>query len=64
MTILNINILGLKELKWTSMGEFHSDDHHIYYCGLESLRRNEVSLKVNKKSIEMQHLGSISKMTE
>ena len=37
---MNIDILGLSELKWTGMGEFHSDDHYIYYCGQESLRRN------------------------
>ena len=46
----NINILGISELKWTIMGEFNSDDHYIYYCGQESLRRNEVALIVNKKS--------------
>ena len=46
---MNINILGISELKWTIMGEFNSDDHYIYYCGQESLRRNEVAIKVNKK---------------
>ena len=50
MTRLNINILGINELKWKGMGEFNSDDHHIYYCGLESLRRNEVSLNISKKN--------------
>ena len=42
------NILGISELKWTGMGEFNSDDHYIYYCGQESLRRNEVAIIVNK----------------
>ena len=44
----NINILGISELKWTGMGEFNSDDHYIYYCGKESLRRNGVAIIVNK----------------
>ena len=48
MTRVNIDILGLSELKWTRMGEFKSDDHYIYYCGQESLRRNRISLIVNK----------------
>ena len=48
MARVNINILGISELKWSGMGEFHSDDHYIYYCGQESLRRNEVTLIVNK----------------
>ena len=43
-----INILGISELKWTGMGEFNSDDHYIYYCGQESLRRNGVAIMVNK----------------
>ena len=43
-----VNILGISELKWTGMGEFHSDDLYIYYCGQESLRRNGVALMVNK----------------
>ena len=46
---VNINILGISELKWTGMGEFNSDDHYIYYCGQESLRRNGVAIKVNKR---------------
>ena len=46
---MNINILGISELKWTGMGEFNSDDHCIYYCGQESLRRNGVALIVNKR---------------
>ena len=46
---MNIDILGISELKWTRMGEFNSDDHYIYYCGQESLRRNGVALRVNKR---------------
>ena len=46
---VNIDILGISELKWTGMGEFNSDDHYIYYCGQESLRRNGVALTVNKR---------------
>ena len=46
---VNINILGISELKWTGMGEFNSDDHYIYYCGQESLRRNGVAIIVNKR---------------
>ena len=45
---VNTNILGISELKWTGIGEFHSDDHYIYYCGQESLRRNRVAIVVNK----------------
>ena len=44
---VNINILGISELRWTRMGEFNSDDHYIYYCGQESLRRNGVAIIVN-----------------
>ena len=46
---VNIDILGISKLKWTGMGEFNSDDHYIYYCGPESLRRNGVAVKVNKR---------------
>ena len=46
---VNINILGISELKWTGMDEFNSDDHYIYYCGQESLRRNGVAFTVNKR---------------
>ena len=46
---VNINILGIRELKWTGMGEFNSDEHYIYYCGQESLRRNGVAILVNKR---------------
>ena len=49
MARLNIDISGISELKWTGMGEFNSDDHCIYYCGQESLRRNGVTLTVNKR---------------
>ena len=48
MARVNINILGISELKWTGMGEFISDHHYIYYCGQESLRRNGLALIVNK----------------
>ena len=46
---VNVNILGISELKWTGMGEFNSYDHYIYYCGQESLRRNGVAIMVNKR---------------
>ena len=46
---VNVNILGISELRWTGMGEFNSDDHYIYYCGQESLRRNGVAVMVNKR---------------
>ena len=46
---MNVNILGISELRWTEMGEFNSDDHYIYYCGQESLRKNEVAIIVNKR---------------
>ena len=46
---VNIDVLGISKLKWTGMGEFNSDDHYIYYCGQESLRRNEVAIMVNKR---------------
>ena len=49
MARVNIDILGISELKWTGMGEFNSDDHYIYYCGQESLRRKGVTLIVNKR---------------
>ena len=48
MARVNLNILGISELKWTGMGEFNSDDHYIYYCGQDSLRRNGVAIMVNK----------------
>jgi len=46
---MNISILGVSELKWTGAGKFNSDNHYIYYCGQESLRRNRVALVVNKR---------------
>ena len=49
MTRVNVNILGICELRWTGMGEFNSDDHYIYYCGQESLRRNGAAIIVNKR---------------
>ena len=49
MARVNINILGIRKLKWTGMGEFNSNDHYIYYCGQESLRRNGVAVIVNQR---------------
>ena len=49
MAKVNVNILGISELKWTGMGEFNSDDQYIFYCGQESLRRNGVVITVNKR---------------
>ena len=49
MARMNVNILGIREVKWTGMGEINSDDHYIYYCGQESLRRNGVTIIVNKR---------------
>ena len=63
MARLNIDILGISELKWTGMGEFKSNDHYIYYCGQESLRRNGGAL-ISQQESKMQYLGTISKMTE
>ena len=63
MAGVNIDILGITELKWTGMGEFNSDGHCIYYCGQESLRRNGVVLIVNKR-VQNGVLDAISKMTE
>ena len=63
MARVNVNILGISELKWTGMGGFNSDDHCIYYCGQESLRRNGVALMSTKES-KMQYLDAISKTTE
>ena len=63
MARLNVNILRISELKWTRMGEFNPDDHYVYYCRQESLRRNGVAIMVNKES-KMQYLDAISKMTE
>ena len=63
MARVNVDILGISELKWTGMDEFNSDDHYIYYCGQESLIRNGVAIMVNK-TVEMRYLDAISKMTE
>ena len=60
MARVNINTLGISELKWTGMGEFNSDNDYIYYYGQEYLRRNGVAIIVNK----MQNLGPMSKITE
>ena len=49
MARVNVDILGISELKWTGMGEFNSDDHYIYYCGQESLRRNGAAIVINKR---------------
>ena len=49
MARMNVNILGISELKWTGMGELNSDDHYIYYCGQESVRRNAVAIMVSKR---------------
>ena len=63
MARVNLDILGISELKWTGMGEFNSGDHYIYCCGQESLRRNGVAIIVNKES-KMQYLDAMSKMIE
>ena len=63
MARVNVDILGIRELKWTGMGEFNSDDQYIYYCEQKSLRRNGVAIMVNKES-KMQYLDAISKTTE
>ena len=63
MARVDINILGISELKWTGMVECNSDDHYIYYCGQESLRRNGVAISDSKES-EMQYFGATVKMTE
>ena len=63
MVRVNIDILGISELKWTEMGEFNSEDHYIYYCGQESLRRTGVAI-ISTKESEMQYLDAISKAKE
>ena len=60
---VNIDIIRISKLKWTGIGKFKSDDHYIYYCGQESLRRKRVAIIVKNQS-KMQYLGAISKMTE
>ena len=64
VTRVNIDILGINELRWTGMGEFNSDDHYIYYCGQESLRRNGVAIIINKRVRNVQYLDAISTTTE
>ena len=63
MVRVNVNILGIRELKWTGMGELNSDDHCIYYRGQESLRRSGVAIRVHKR-VQNAVLGAISEMTE
>ena len=63
MARMNVDILGVSELKWTGMGEFKSDDHYISYCGQESLRRNGVAIMVNKR-VRNAVLGCSLKTTE
>ena len=53
MKRVNVDILGISKLKWTGMGEFNSDDHYIYYCGQESLRRNGIALIVNQRVLNI-----------
>ena len=62
MARINVDILGISELKWTRMCEFNSDDHYIYYYGQESLRRNGVAIMGTES--KMQYLGAVSKTTE
>ena len=63
MARVNVDILGISELKWTGMTEFNSDDLYIYYCGQESLRRNGVA-SLSIRESEMQYLDAISKITD
>ena len=60
MARVKVDILGISELRWTGMGEFNSDDHYIYYCGQESLRRNGVAIMVNER-VQYTYLDAISK---
>ena len=60
---VNIDILGISELKWIEMSKFNSDDNYIYYCGQESLRRNGLAIMVNKR-VQIQYLGAISNTTQ
>ena len=62
MASVNVNILGISELKWSGMVEFNSNDHYIYYCGQESLRGNELAIMV--KRVQNAVLDAISKTTE
>ena len=63
MVRVNVDILEISKLKWTGMGEFNSDEHYIYFCGQESLRRNEVAIMVNKR-VQNAVLGCNLKKTE
>ena len=63
MARVNIDILGISELKWTGMGEFNTDDHYIYYCGQESLRRNGIAI-IDNKRVRNAVLGCNPKTTE
>ena len=63
MARVNVDILGISKLRWTGMDEFNSDDHYIYYCGQESLRRNGVAIVVNKR-VRNAVLDAFSKTTE
>ena len=63
MARMNVNILGISELRWAGMGEFNTDDHYIYHCGQEPLSRNGVALIVNKR-VQTAVLGLLSKMTQ
>ena len=63
MARLNINIFGISELKWTGKGKLNSDDHYIYYCGQESLRKKWSSPQ-SKEESEIQYLGAVSKTTD
>ena len=63
MNSMNIDILGISKLKWTGMSKFNPDDHYIYYCVQESLRRNGVTLIVNER-VQNEYLHAISKTTE
>ena len=64
MARVNVDILGISELKWTGMGEFNSDEQYIYYCEQESLRKKKWSSPRSQQESEMQYLDAISKMTE
>ena len=64
MARVDIDILQNSKLKWTRMGEFNSNDHYIYYCGQESLRRNEVAIIVNKRVRNADYFDAVSKTTE
>ena len=64
MSRVNVNILGISKLTWTGVGEFNSDDHYVYYCGQESLKKKKWSSHNSQQESEMHYLNAISKMTE